>query len=77
MRSRPRLFTLLEIDFVMSTNEPMELDMSTNLTFAPRGLPWQSRFVLVNDRIPRTEQHCALCGGIVEKSYVQGIHRRG
>jgi hypothetical protein len=66
----------LEIDFVMSTNEPMELDMSTNLTFAPGGLPWQAWFVLVNDRVPRTEQHCALRGGIVEKSYVRDSQTR-
>jgi len=50
--------------------------MSTNLTFAPGGLPWQARFVLVNDRVPRTEQHCALCGGIVEKSYVRDSQTR-
>jgi hypothetical protein len=50
--------------------------MSTNLTFAPGGLPCQARFVLVNDRVPRTEQHCALCGGIVEKSYVRDSQTR-
>ena len=61
---------------VMSTNEPMELDMSTNLTFAPGGLPRQARFVLVNDRVPRTEQHCALCGEIVGKGYVRDSQTR-
>jgi hypothetical protein len=50
--------------------------MSTNLTFAPGGLPCQTRFVLVNDRVPRTDQHCALCGGIVEKSYVRDSQTR-
>jgi hypothetical protein len=50
--------------------------MTTNLTFAPGELPCQTRFVLVNDRIPRTEQHCALCGGIVEKSYVRNSQTR-
>ena len=50
--------------------------MSTNLTFAPGGLSCQTRFVLVNDRIPRTEQHCALCGGIVEKSHVRDSQTR-
>jgi hypothetical protein len=50
--------------------------MSTNLTFAPGGSPCQTRFVLVNDRVPRTDQHCALCGGIVEKSYVRDSQTR-
>jgi len=45
--------------------------MSTNLTFAPGGSPCQTRFVLVNDRVPRTDQHCALCGGLIEKGYVR------
>jgi hypothetical protein len=50
--------------------------MSTNLTFAPGGLPCQTRFVLVNDRVPRTDQYCTLCGGIVEKSYVRDSQTR-
>jgi hypothetical protein len=50
--------------------------MSTDLTFAPGGFPCQVRFVLVNDRAPRTEQHCALCGGIVEKSYLRDSQTR-
>jgi hypothetical protein len=50
--------------------------MSTNLTFAPGGLPCQTRFVLVNDRVPRTDQHCALCGGIIEKSYIRDSQTR-
>jgi hypothetical protein len=50
--------------------------MSTNLTFAPGGSSGQTRFVLVNDRVPRTDQHCALCGGIVEKSYVRDSQTR-
>jgi hypothetical protein len=50
--------------------------MGTNLTFAPGGLPCQTRFVLVNDRVPRTDQYCAFCGGIVEKSYVRDSQTR-
>jgi hypothetical protein len=45
--------------------------MSSNLNFATSGLRCRTRFVLVNDRVPRTNQHCALCGAIVEKSYVR------
>jgi hypothetical protein len=50
--------------------------MSTNLTFAPDGSYCQTTFVLVNDRVPRSKQHCALCGGIVEKSYVRDSQTR-
>jgi len=44
--------------------------MNTNLTFATGGFP-QLTFVLVNDRVPRTNGRCALCGGIIEKGYVR------
>jgi hypothetical protein len=50
--------------------------MSTNLAFAPGGLPYQTRFVLVNDRVPRADQHCALCGEIIEKSYIRDSQTR-
>ena len=50
--------------------------MSIDLTFAPSGLPCQARFVLVNDRVLRAGHHCALCGGIVEKSYVRDSQTR-
>jgi hypothetical protein len=50
--------------------------MSTNLTFSPGALSCQTRFVLVNGRVPRTDQHCALCGGIIEKSYVRDSQTR-
>jgi hypothetical protein len=49
--------------------------MST-LAFATGGLLHKRRFVIVNDRVPRTEQHCALCGGIVENSYVRDSQTR-
>jgi hypothetical protein len=46
--------------------------MSSNLNFATLSeLPCGTRFVLVNDRVPRTNQHCAFCGAIVEKGYVR------
>jgi hypothetical protein len=50
--------------------------MFTNLTFAPGGLPCQTRFVLVNGRVPRADEQCALCGRIVEKSYVRDSQTR-
>src|SRR5262249_23030267 len=42
--------------------EPTELDMNPNLTFARAGFLRPTRFVVVYDRIPRTDGHCALCG---------------
>ena len=60
----------------LSDNEPMEVDMSTNLTFATGGFPQGIRFVLVNNRIPRTDQRCALCGGFIEKGYVRESQTR-
>ena len=50
--------------------------MSTNLTFTHGELPCQTRFVLVNDRVPCLDQYCTLCGGIVEKSYVRDSQTR-
>jgi hypothetical protein len=50
--------------------------MSTDLTFATGGFPQAIRFVLVNNRVPCTDQHCALCGEILEKSYIRGSQTR-
>jgi hypothetical protein len=50
--------------------------MNVNPTFATRGFPHQTRFVLVNDRVPRTDRQCALCGNIVEKGYVRDARTR-
>ena len=44
--------------------------MSTDLTFAIDRFP-SIRFVLVNNRIPRMNRHCALCGDVIEKGYVR------
>jgi hypothetical protein len=59
-----------------SDREPMEVDMNVNPTFATGGFPQQTRFVLVNDRVPRTDRKCALCGNIVEKGYVRDARTR-
>jgi len=50
--------------------------MSTDPSFAADRLPYRTRFVLVNDRVPRTDEHCALCGQIVEKGYVRDSQTR-
>ena len=54
----------------------MEVDMNPNLTFATGGFPQLFRFVLVNERMPRNEAQCALCGGIIEKGYVRDFRTR-
>jgi hypothetical protein len=48
-------------------------NVSANLSFATCGFPHATRFVLVNDRVPRDEEHCALCGGTVEKGYIRDL----
>ena len=50
--------------------------MSTDLTFATGKFPKAIRFVLVNNRIPRTDHHCALCGGLIEEGYVRDSQTR-
>jgi hypothetical protein len=54
----------------------MEVNMSTNLTFPTGGFSQGIRFVLVNNRIPRTDERCALCGGVIEKGYVRDSQTR-
>ena len=50
--------------------------MRTDLTFATGRFPKAIRFVLVNNRVPRTDQRCALCGGLIEKGYVRDSQTR-
>jgi hypothetical protein len=54
----------------------MEVDMSTNLTFATGGFSQGIRFVLVNNRVPRTDERCALCGGFIKEGYVRDSQTR-
>ena len=51
-------------------------NMSGDLTFATGRFPQAIRFVLVNNRIPRTDQYCALRGGLIEKGYVRDSQTR-
>ena len=50
--------------------------MGTDLTFATGRFPGAVRFVLVNNRVPRMGEHCALCGGLIEKGYVRDSQTR-
>jgi hypothetical protein len=50
--------------------------MNTQSIFATGEFLYQTRFVLVNDRVPRTGRKCALCGNIVEKGYVRDARTR-
>jgi hypothetical protein len=49
--------------------------MST-LTFTTARFPHRIRFVIVNERVPRSDEHCALCSRIVEKGYVRDSQTR-
>ena len=50
--------------------------MGIDLTLATSRFPQAVRFVLVNNRVPRADQHCTLCGGLVEKGYVRDSRTR-
>jgi hypothetical protein len=50
--------------------------MNTNLTFATGGFPQLTRFVLVNERMPRNDAKCASCGVTIEKGYVRDFRTR-
>ena len=48
--------------------------MSANLSFAISHR--RTRFILVNDRLPRTDERCAMCGGILQKGYMRDFQTR-
>jgi len=48
--------------------------MSANLPFAISHR--RTRFIVVNDRLPRTDGCCAICGGILKKGYVRDSQTR-
>jgi hypothetical protein len=57
--------------------EPVEFYMNTNPTFGSAGeFLLRTRFVLVNDRVPRADAHCALCCRKIEKGYVRESQTR-
>lgn len=48
--------------------------MSTALNFATKAtVPSRPRFVLVNDRVPRSDANCSLCGKKIEQGYVRQL----
>src|SRR6266700_8439345 len=56
---------------------PVEQQMDANPTSAgSRSYPLRPRFVLVNDRVPRTDANCALCRAKIERGYVREPHTR-
>jgi hypothetical protein len=50
--------------------------MNPNLNFVRSGFLHRTRFVLVNDRTPRTDGQCALCGRAIENGYVRDSQTR-
>jgi hypothetical protein len=61
----------IDLEEIQENCEPMEVSMKTHSISATAGFAHQTRFVLVNDRVPRTGGKCALCGNIIEKGYVR------
>jgi hypothetical protein len=51
--------------------------MNINPTFASAGeFLLRARFVLVNDRVPRADAHCALCCRKIDNGYVRETQTR-
>jgi hypothetical protein len=50
--------------------------MSANVTLTTGGFSHRTRFVLVNRRVPRDDEHCALCGGLIKNGYVRDVRTR-
>jgi hypothetical protein len=50
--------------------------MTENSIFASAALPYRPRFVVVNNRVPRSGEHCALCGDVVMGGYVRDLQTR-
>jgi len=50
--------------------------MNASLTFARSAFLHRTRFVVVNDRILRTDGYCVLCGRTIERGYVRDSQTR-
>lgn len=58
-------------------SELMEFHMSVKLTLSGvASFQHRTRFVFVNDRVPRAETHCALCSAKIETGYVRESQTR-
>jgi hypothetical protein len=51
-------------------------NMGTDPSYATGRFSRPIRFVLVNNRVPRENQHCALCNRFMEKGYVRDSQTR-
>lgn len=54
----------------------MGMNMNTAKTFATDRFRRGMQFVVVNHRVPNTNQHCVLCSGLLEKGYVRDVQTR-
>lgn len=55
-------------------HEAIEPPMSTTPDFTSMAtLPRRTRFVLVNDRVPRSDANCAVCCKKIEQGYVREL----
>ena len=55
----------------------MEAEMSTLTTFAStEASALRTRFIIVNDRVPRANAICAICGMKIETGYVRESQTR-
>jgi len=57
-------------------SERARCNMNTDLSYATGKFSRTIRFVLVNNRVPRSDQHCALCNRLMEKGYVRDSQTR-
>src|SRR5215469_7486922 len=57
-------------------SERARCNMNTDLSYATDKFSRTIRFVLVNNRVPRSDQHCALCNRLMEKGYVRDSQTR-
>ena len=57
--------------------EPMDVEHEYRSDFRRRqDYARAIRFVVVNNRVPCADQHCAVCGGPIEKGYVSNSQTR-
>jgi len=51
-------------------------NMNTDLGYATVRFSRAIRFILVNNRVPRADQHCASCNRLMERGYVRDSQTR-
>ena len=50
--------------------------MNANPTVVTSALSRRIKFLLVNHRVPRSDERCALCGGFIKEGYVRDSQTR-